>query len=62
MKYSELLRLLKKDGWSIVRQSGSHVMMNHPLKEGQIVVPNHGSKEVKKGIQIDILKKAGIIK
>ena len=50
MKSSELLRLLKKDGWFVVRQSGSHVIMEHPIKNGQIVCPFHGSHEVCKGL------------
>lgn len=60
MKSSELLRLLKKDGWYEVRQAGSHVMMEHPAKEGKLVVPMHGSAEVKKGLLAAILKQAKI--
>lgn len=37
MKSSELVRLLKRDGWYIIRQSGSHMIMEHPTKKGQIV-------------------------
>jgi predicted RNA binding protein YcfA (HicA-like mRNA interferase family) len=32
MKYNELFRLLKKDGWNEIRQKGSHVIMEHPEK------------------------------
>lgn len=46
MKSSELVRLLKKDGWLVVRQTGSHMIMEHPIKTGQIVCPYHGSHEV----------------
>lgn len=60
MKCGELLRLLKSDGWFEVRQHGSHVNMRHPIKAGPLVVPNHGSKEIKKGLLHDILKQAGI--
>ena len=60
MKYSELFRILKKDGWFEVRQSGSHVVMRHPTKSGQLTVPSHASKEVKKGLLSAILKQAGI--
>ncbi len=60
MKYSELLRLLKSDGWFVVRQEGSHMMMRHPVKKGQLVVPNHGSKDVKKGLLAVLLKMADI--
>jgi predicted RNA binding protein YcfA (HicA-like mRNA interferase family) len=60
MKCSELLRLLKSDGWFEVRQKGSHVIMRHPVKPGPLIVPNHTTKEIKKGLLHDILKKAGI--
>ena len=60
MKSSELLRMLKKDGWYIVRQSGSHMIMKHPTKAGSIPIPFHSSKEVKKGLLRAILKQAEI--
>lgn len=60
MKYSELFRILKKDGWFEVRQAGSHVIMKHPTKANMIPVPFHGNKEVKKGLLRSILKMAEI--
>lgn len=39
MKSNELLRLLKRDGWFAIRQSGSHVVMEHSSKEGQVIFP-----------------------
>lgn len=60
MKYSELLRLLKKDGWFEIRQSGSHIIMKHPTKPNIIPVPFHASKEIKKGTLNAILKMAEI--
>jgi mRNA interferase HicA len=60
MKCSELLRILKKDGWYEVRQSGSHIIMRHPIKTNQLTVPNHGSKEMKTGTCNSILKDAGL--
>jgi predicted RNA binding protein YcfA (HicA-like mRNA interferase family) len=58
VKYSELHRLLKNDGWYIVRQKGGHLIMRHPTKTGQLVIPYHGSKEVGSGLLKAILKKA----
>lgn len=60
MKASELFKLLKKDGWFEIRQTGSHVILQHPVKKGQLVVPYHGSKEVPIGILKAILKEANI--
>jgi predicted RNA binding protein YcfA (HicA-like mRNA interferase family) len=60
MKYSELFKLLKNNGWFEVRQSGSHVIMKHPEKSKQIIVPFHAGKEVKKGLLKAILKQVDI--
>lgn len=60
MKSSELLRILKKDGWIVIRQTGSHKIMEHPVKPGTIVFPDHGSKEIGTGIANAILKQAGL--
>jgi predicted RNA binding protein YcfA (HicA-like mRNA interferase family) len=60
VKCSELLRLLKKDGWYIVSQKGSHLKMKHDEKSGIIIFPNHGSNEVGKGLEKTIKKQAGI--
>jgi predicted RNA binding protein YcfA (HicA-like mRNA interferase family) len=60
MKASELFKLLKKDGWFVIRQTGSHVIMMHPDKKGQLIVPYHRSKEVPTGTLNAILKQANI--
>jgi predicted RNA binding protein YcfA (HicA-like mRNA interferase family) len=60
MKYGELFRILRRNGWLEVRQSGSHVILRHPGKLQQLVVPRHAGKEVKKGLLQAILKQAGI--
>ena len=60
MKCSELLRILLRDGWFIVSQSGSHVKLRHEVKPRIIIFPNHGSKEIGKGLEKKILKEAEI--
>jgi len=60
MKCSQLLKKLKQAGWFEVRQSGSHIIMEHPEKKEQIVFPNHGSAEMGKGLEMKIKKQAGL--
>jgi len=60
LKYSELLRLLKQDGWFVVRQTGGHLIMRHDNKANQVTVPFHGSKEIGRPLVIRILKDAEI--
>ena len=40
---------------------GSHLKMKHPSKAGVIVFPNHGAKEMGKGLEKKIRKDAGLI-
>lgn len=49
MKCSQLLRILRKDGWYPKSQRGSHIKLIHPTKKGMIIFPNHGSSEIGKG-------------
>jgi mRNA interferase HicA len=60
MKSSELLRLLRQAGSIVESQKGSHVKLAHPNRKDNIIFPNHGSKEVGKGLEEKIKKQAGI--
>jgi len=60
MKYNELIRLLKQNGWVVVSQRGSHLKMKHPKHENILIVPNHGAKEAGTGITHAILKQGKI--
>jgi predicted RNA binding protein YcfA (HicA-like mRNA interferase family) len=62
VKFSELVRLLESNGFSLVRQKGS---IRYYGKEGWpnlVRVDFHGAKEVPKGTCNAILKAAGISK
>lgn len=61
MKSSELLRILKKDGWYVISQKGSHMRLAHDRKQNIVTVPYHGAQEVGKGVQRKILKEAGLL-
>jgi len=61
MKTSELLRKLRYAGFELLRQGkGSHQIWHNPETGVQIVVPDHGSKEVGKGLARKIMKDAGL--
>jgi predicted RNA binding protein YcfA (HicA-like mRNA interferase family) len=54
-----LIRILKKDGWVIKSQKGSHVKM---IKEGRLnflIIPIHARSSIPKGTLIQIIKDAG---
>jgi len=56
----ELIRVLEKNGWSLLRVTGSHHVYG---KAGSIVrlsVPVHGNRPLKIGLQHYLLKAAGL--
>eukprot|EP01035_Chromulina_nebulosa_P030929 gene30929-41163_t len=59
MKNSELLRKLRQGGFRFLRQGkGSHEIWWNPDTKKEIVITNHGAKEVGKGLAEKILKDA----
>ena len=58
MTGKELKKLLLNNGWKIARVNGSHHILE---KNNQtIVIPIHSNKDLKKGLEIAILKQAGL--
>ncbi len=62
MKARELETLIESKGWYFVRQTGSHKIYKHKIISGIVVIPFHSSKDLPKGTENSILKKAGIKK
>lgn len=57
MKYNEFHRMVIRNGWVAIRQTGSHVIYE---KEGRrYPVPNHGSKELPKSTELKMRKELG---
>ncbi len=61
MSFNDVLRILLRDGWYEVRHTGGHMKLRHPTKNGQIVLPRHGKREIGKGLLQRILKDANIV-
>ncbi|MGG7035168.1 MAG: type II toxin-antitoxin system HicA family toxin [Flavobacterium sp.] len=59
MKYSEFFKLAKKNDWQFLRQGkGSHEIW---IKDDKtVVIPNHGSKEMPKGLEKSLKKEMGL--
>ena len=60
MKFSELVKLLEKNGFKIIKEKGSIRYYDKPGQDKLIRIDYHGSKEVPKGTCHAILKAAGI--
>ena len=55
----EMIKLLKRNGFQVVAQNGSHIKMRNPETGKQTTVPYH-SKDLRKGLEQEILKQAGL--
>ncbi len=60
MKYREITRMIRWDGWQHVRTRGSHRIYRHPTKPGIVIISGHPGRDVPKGILDEILKQAGL--
>ena len=56
MSGKEMLRLYEKYGWKSVRQKGSHVIV---IKDGELPETISLHRELKKGLEIKLLKRLG---
>jgi predicted RNA binding protein YcfA (HicA-like mRNA interferase family) len=59
MKVKEVIALLRKDGWVLKTQKGSHKQFIHPTKPNKVTVPDHNG-DIPKGTLNSILKQAGL--
>ncbi|XCP84182.1 type II toxin-antitoxin system HicA family toxin [Roseburia hominis] len=60
MTPKEIIKLLKKHGFTEVSQNGSHIKLKNFRTGKQVIVPYH-SKSMKKGLEQAILKTAGLL-
>ncbi|EDN71840.1 conserved hypothetical protein [Beggiatoa sp. SS] len=60
MKVNEVIKLLKQDGWQLIRTQGSHRQFKHLIKSGCVTVSGKSSVDVPPGTLNSILKQAGL--
>ena len=60
MKVKEVIRLIEKDGWHLVRTRGSHRQFHHPIKAGTVTVSGKEGIDVPPGTLNSVLKQAGL--
>lgn len=62
MKVAELIRLLERDGWRVVRTKGSHRQFKNARKSGTVTVAGKPSMDVPPGTLNAVLEQAGLKK
>ena len=60
MKVSDLIKMLKDDGWELSRTKVSHRQFKHSGKKGVVTVSGKPSDDVRKGTLGSILRQAGL--
>ena len=60
MKVRAVIKLIKADGWRLVRQTGSHRQFRHSIKPGTVTVAGKPSTDVPPGTLASILRQAGL--
>jgi len=60
MKVTDLIEILKNDGWSLSRIKRSHRQFKHSDKKGIVTVSGKLSDDVKKGTLGSVLRQAGL--
>jgi len=61
MKVRDVLRLIQRDGWFLVRTKGSHRQYHHPTKPGTVTVAGHPSVDMTPKTQASVLRQAGLL-
>lgn len=57
-----LIDFLEEHGFIFKRSKGSHQLYHNPITNKTVIVPMHGSKDLKKGTFLAIIKQAGLDK
>jgi len=59
MKFQEIERMIKDDGWKLMTVKGSHYQYIHESKKGKVTIPYHNG-DIAPVIIKSILKQAGL--
>ena len=60
MKVKDVIKLIKDDGWYLVRTRGSHRQFKHRVKAGLVTIAGKASDDLAPGTLNSILKQAGL--
>ena len=58
MKVREIRKLIRRDGWFLVRQNGSHRQFHHPTKAGTVTVAGKPGKTFHPKVVTSIMRQA----
>ncbi len=56
----ELVTALRKLGWTVVVQKGSHAQLKHPGRPGRVTIPLHAGETIGPALLGSVLAQAGL--
>jgi len=56
----DVVQALRRLGWVVVVQEGSHVQLRNPVRGGRVTVPVHAGETIGPGLLRSILAQAGL--
>lgn len=59
MKIRDIIKMLEKDGWYLLRVKGSHRQYKHATKPGLVTVAGHPGSDLAPGTLNSVLKQGG---
>lgn len=60
MKIRDLIKMIERDGWYLVRTKGSHRQYRHNGKKGLVTISGHMNDDIAPGTLNSVLKQAGL--
>jgi predicted RNA binding protein YcfA (HicA-like mRNA interferase family) len=60
LKVKEIIKLVEKNGWFMVRMRGSHRQYHHTIKKGTVTIAGKPSVDMNPKTLRSILKQAGL--
>lgn len=60
MKVKDVVKMIEKDGWLVIRTKGSHRQFRHQTKKGLVTIAGKRGDELAPGTLNSILKQAGL--
>lgn len=60
IKVRDLIRMLRRDGWELVKIKGDHRQFKHTTKKGKVTVNKKLSDDLDGDLLDNILKQAGL--
>ena len=60
MNFKKIEKIILADGWVLVRVCGSHYQFKKSGVEKNVVIPNHGNKDISIGVLKNLEKTTGL--